>query len=704
MSAQVTLEHVRDAYQAGDPELVNLFVRLMRDVEQPLQPPPREGVYRFEDFLVETQSSEFRRQPLDQQAQYRMEKLAKLESDDAEEPLSDRLRSHTLLLEMWEANDRFSRNCLIKLIAELPLVYGPFKALKQIFKEAEASDDTEVFGALSARFDLALSTRSHQVSQRTLAYLARRGWRYLRRIGETFPAIYPDVVTDFLIHYQGYAYQFRDTWILNHIFFHEKKIHTRTKFPLGYQVPKSWRKHRAFDDLWRRSPRPLFSLLQHSRCEPIIEYAADCLKSDFRAALRDVEASWVARLTSANVEAIDSFVVWILNNVPKFEQSKFRDLGLHDAVLKLFDSEARDAKRYAANYARTYARDLPVDRLIQLINSYDSEVRKLATDLIQARDPRQEIGIDAWGELLQTERGRKIAEEALRKNFGASELTPEWFASRLQTQDESTLEFARQRLLQLHSRESLGWQYFAEVIEQVDDENWLGSDTVDFCCDQLEKLTIAEIPVDRLQRLLMHPNARQRVTDWIEMGKLKASLLGVDFLKMLAYQPSFDSDSRIAEMRQFEWGKSSLDFNESLAAQVMVWLKDVRQFSPSDLGFDWLLQLVQRSEPLYHDFATETLTKSFVPADFASEETASEETVSEDGDTESDASGEAGEINIDLEGASFVFTGKLATMTRSGAQGMVTTAGGANSTSVTKKLDYLVIGDDGSPLYGQGRK
>jgi hypothetical protein len=43
-------------------------------------------------------------------------------------------------------------------------------------------------------------------------------------------------------------------------------------------------------------------------------------------------------------------------------------------------------------------------------------------------------------------------------------------------------------------------------------------------------------------------------------------------------------------------------------------------------------------------------------------------------------------------------------MVRDEAEAKVTGAGGKNASSVTAKLDYLVIGDDGSPLYGQGRK
>ncbi len=55
-------------------------------------------------------------------------------------------------------------------------------------------------------------------------------------------------------------------------------------------------------------------------------------------------------------------------------------------------------------------------------------------------------------------------------------------------------------------------------------------------------------------------------------------------------------------------------------------------------------------------------------------------------------------------GQSFVFTGKMATMDRKSAQARVKALGGATPSQVIKDLDYLVVGDDGSPLFGQGRK
>lgn len=450
MAAHVTLKHVRDAHRARDPDLVGLFLTLLTQPE-PERPPLREGAYTFHAFLCQIRSRKFRRKPLAEQAELRQAKLAALEADDAE-PQPDKLRSHELLMELWNAGDDFSRRCLLRIIAQTPLVYGPFRALKRIYKEAEQRDDTEVFGALAVRFDMALDTGEHHVSRRTLAYLARRGWRYLRRIGESFPATYPDAAVDFLVHYAGSS-EWYGAWIFNQIFFHGTGAYSRTRFKLGRydygetkKRPKSLLSDRAFADLWRRTPRPLFALLEQARSDIVCDYATRALTTDFRAALRDVEPDWVARLTSVRKPAVDKFVVWILDNVPRFEQAKFRDLGLHDAVLQLFDSRLGEAQKYATNYARTHARDLPVETLIRLANHRNRGVRKLAVDLIQSRDPRKEIGLEAWGQLLGTEHGFPVASAALAAHFGARELTPEWFADLLASEHSESRGFAESTL------------------------------------------------------------------------------------------------------------------------------------------------------------------------------------------------------------------------------------------------------------------
>ena len=57
-----------------------------------------------------------------------------------------------------------------------------------------------------------------------------------------------------------------------------------------------------------------------------------------------------------------------------------------------------------------------------------------------------------------------------------------------------------------------------------------------------------------------------------------------------------------------------------------------------------------------------------------------------------------------LAGQSFVFTGKLRNLSRKEAQEMVTKRGGDAPAGVTTDLTWLVVGDEGSPLFGEGTK
>lgn len=56
------------------------------------------------------------------------------------------------------------------------------------------------------------------------------------------------------------------------------------------------------------------------------------------------------------------------------------------------------------------------------------------------------------------------------------------------------------------------------------------------------------------------------------------------------------------------------------------------------------------------------------------------------------------------QGTTFLFVGKLATMTREQARALVLSIGGSCPSGVTEHLDYLVIGDENSPVYGRGDK
>jgi NAD-dependent DNA ligase len=56
------------------------------------------------------------------------------------------------------------------------------------------------------------------------------------------------------------------------------------------------------------------------------------------------------------------------------------------------------------------------------------------------------------------------------------------------------------------------------------------------------------------------------------------------------------------------------------------------------------------------------------------------------------------------QGTQFLFVGKLEAMTREQARALVEASGGLCPSAVSKDLDYLVVGNENSPLYGGEKK
>ena len=61
-------------------------------------------------------------------------------------------------------------------------------------------------------------------------------------------------------------------------------------------------------------------------------------------------------------------------------------------------------------------------------------------------------------------------------------------------------------------------------------------------------------------------------------------------------------------------------------------------------------------------------------------------------------------MSIFPKGTSFLFVGKMNKMTREQARLVVKSLGGTCPSGVSENLDYLVLGDENSPLYGLGDK
>ena len=693
---QLTIADIERARDIKDPALIDSIVTLASQRAPEPEVPIRDEALTFERFIQIISSYDFRQKPDEEQHVYRVEQLRLLEADDAEVPLEERLKLHKIILELWSDSSYYSRIVLIDVIRHVPLKFGPWRALKHIYKAAEASNDYQITGEISARFDTA---SDQEFSKATLVYMRRRAWRHLRKLGESLPVCYPDAVIHYLAAYPDDT-QWSSTWVANHIFHHQSKKYGISRFQT-ISGHNNRLKNRAFADVWKRSPEPLLRLLNMARSEFIRGYACEALKHDFNVILREVEPRWIVDLAALPVAsaAIDGFIIWLLQNSPKLEQHQFRRLGLHESVLGLLESNESSARQYALAYVKAHARDLPLQRLLDLAGNSDKQVSQVVQQLLSERDPRKDIGLDVWGQMLEFDQHYQFTTSILRKHFGRKELTPEWFSERLIAANGMGQRFSREALIELYPAKTLGLDYFRDIAEQLDSDKPDAGSVSRFVIEHMEQLGVAGLSVDFLQFALLNPLYQWHVINWINSDLVKASTLSIDFYQALVFEPDWASHPVIQQYKQSDkrWGQH-LSFDESMAGSIREWLSDVRRFSPGELGFEWLMKLVNREESEYHDFAVGLMIKAFLPADFAAENDAATAT------DEPDEPASEIDKSIDLEGQTFLFTGKMKTMPRSEAQKVVTGANGKNVGTVTKNLNYLVIGDEGSPMYGNGRK
>ena len=71
-------------------------------------------------------------------------------------------------------------------------------------------------------------------------------------------------------------------------------------------------------------------------------------------------------------------------------------------VLKLLFSKEPQAAKYAFDYTKSYALDLPLATLLLLADSPNSDARQFAIGQILSRDTRRDIGLTGWGQLLDS--------------------------------------------------------------------------------------------------------------------------------------------------------------------------------------------------------------------------------------------------------------------------------------------------------------
>ncbi|MEI7894202.1 MAG: hypothetical protein WCI05_14000, partial [Myxococcales bacterium] len=498
--------------------------------------------------------------------------------------ISPRMHLAELIEQLYAKRTGPARQALLLLAREAPLVWGIWAGLKRVFKRAEADLDAELFGVLSARFDVASATSDHDVSHGTLIYLRRRAWRMLRQLGKAVPELYPQFVVEVLRAYPR-SVKTGSTWVGAHVNRPGSKKWGGTTFERG----KKFRV--AYIDAWKRSPDPLMLLLETCQCDDAASFAITGLRELFPDVLRNVTPAWLARLTSRPIGSAHDFVVETLEGSPEFHQGKLKALGLHGAVLALLESPSAKARKYAIEYARGHATDLPTSTLVALLDkvSYD-DVVKFVVALLTSRDPRT-MGPRLVVRLLKHGAATKWAKATLESQFDRKDLDEDFLVDTLLADDDAQSDWVQEHLKKKYKPRELPMRFWIRVLDdsRFPDAN---SDVDEFVLEQLGKFAVSSIPADWLLGALARDDIQGTVSEWLE--KADALPAGLDLERI-----------------------KGLVFDASKRKVAFTLLGNPKLVSPRDVGLGWLLALARRADPALHDWAHRYLLQHMRPEHFA---------------------------------------------------------------------------------------
>jgi hypothetical protein len=548
-----------------------------------------------------------------------------LKVEETPDAMPDRLKLGDVLMGMWESRDAFSRTSLLKMMSELPLKYGPWRAMKKIFKESIVKQDWVMFGVIAARLDreggtlpgsvrymspnkpfrVPYSYDNRDVSRATVQYLLRRAWRAMRVVAQEQPSLYPEVAAQVLKHYRSNEsnWQLSSSWLRNHILFHECKRYGAESF---YYNPRSDFGEQAYTELWKRSEVPLLRLLEEASNGRVIGFVTEALLEDFRAVLAKLDATWVKRVARLSESIKDGFLHKWYTELCPHAQRDFVAQGLHEPLLTLLWSSKREMSEYALTYFQAHPEALlsliSIDTAIALARSPQEHLRQLGESILNPSAGHFTLSLEQWTTLLKDERSFKFAAEHVKKLFSGKDLSYDWYIELINHELDALSTWAM-ALLKDSAYQPLEGDLFAFYWSLLTPASWRSNSSKTALEGLAEPSSsddkakegrlLEQLSAAQVRALMLHPETggRAALKAWVKEGWISPTPMGARWLRDLLDRDLWRSGAwREALADEGKEWRDDLDYPDDASSLAQDWLLTPKHFGVDDLGAWWLLQ------------------------------------------------------------------------------------------------------------------
>lgn len=564
-----------------------------------------------------------------------------------------RLQLDEIILALWNDGSNYAHSQLLEIIQHVPLKWGPWRAIKKIFKQSFLLQDWNIYIPVASRiygenatiYTNRFSRSQWQISRELLPtnmdsanWSSSWYWSSRKRANDLTTETKIFINKQISYHLEEMAENFEEEFLL---------IATELLIRSGSRSLLASKIIDMVGDGWKKSATPLLQIFSETESEDIALWALNLLIENFRQDLAKLPSSWIVKKATSpkSSSKLKRFVFqWFAEPITTIPQSAFIEKGLHFAIIAFLDYGSsleswQDnnwlrawnknpenktwtalARDFSATFIRSYMNQLTdalnLDKVLWLLRNNDNNLHELGKYLLfpeKGDSPyKDQLDLAFWTNMLGDSRLHDFSQKYMEKNFTGNDLHMEWYRERFQ-QKNSRVETMVVEWLKDPTRsrkEDDFFDVYFELFVEEDTSELLRKWAKNKLCsaDDQGKSLQDRFDGQTYRNLLLSPisDCYDVAISAFENGKVSYETYSIAFMKHLCTDQEFGKNG----WKSFVTAEKTISYLVSQVKDLAIQAIYNHPDLPLDeLGTDWILERVESPDSNYNFVRTVFLQK-----------------------------------------------------------------------------------------------